>query len=277
MTENKLQKRAIRERMEKTDEKYTAARRALLDVAAGPPSHELHQLLRRPGTIVAVVNGGGGMNLALALPAIARHLDEGGHLVFSPYGDDFLGIPSAPDFAIARGVATLAEIETWIEGKDKENIGRAITEAAPGAQVLNGPSTPESLAEALELRPDPLLYVQDIQTDPPLRQPNPGRRLSEFDLVPENVQAIRPVIDKVEGRAIVGHCMPADDIESWESLSEVADYTLAIHDDYRSRSETNPNLTEATIEVFDSAGPLDSYKTTIDHAFLHWRRSAYSN
>lgn len=267
MTENKLKKRAIRERMAKTGEKYTAARRALLDVAAGPPSHELPHLLR-PGAVVAIVNGGGGTNLALAMPVLARHLDEGGHLVVTQYGDDALALPNALDIVVARGVATLAQVTAWLESDDEESLGQAVEAAVAGVRVFKGSTTPEILAGALELAPKPLLYVQDVQTDPPLRQPNPGRELSEFDLVPDNVRAIRGVIEKVGGQVIVGHCIPADDIESWEPISRVADYTLAIEHGY---IVGDKDEISATVEVFDSAGPLDSYKTSIDSSFLRWR------
>jgi hypothetical protein len=270
MTENKLEKRAIRQRMEETGEKYTIARRALQDAADGPSAHELQRLLR-PESVTAIVSGGGGANLALAMPVLAQHLDDGGHLVVTQYRDDALALPNALDFVVTRGIATVAEVMTWLESDDEDSLKRAIEAAVPGVQVSGGPTTPALLAKAMELGPKPLLYVQDVQTDPPLRQPNPGRELSEFDLVPDNVRAIRDVIDKVGGRAIIGHCIPAEDIESWEPISKVSDYTLAIEHDYIIAGEDETDEVCATVEVFDSAGPLDSYEATLDSGFSRWR------
>ncbi len=269
MTENKLLKRAIRQRMDETGEKYTAARRVLLDVGNGPPSHELQHLLR-PGIMTAIVNGGGGTNLALAMPVLAQHLDNGGHLVVTQYGDDALALPNALDFVVMRSVATVAEVIAWIESDDEDSLRQAIEAAVPNVKVFSGPTNPALLAEALELGSNPLLYVQDVQTDPPLRQPNPDRRLSEYDLVPDNVHAIRDVIEKVGGQAIIGHCIPGDDIESWEPISKVSDYTLAIEHDYIRAGDESDEV-KATVEVFDSAGPLDSYEAVINSAFLQWR------
>lgn len=268
MTENKLEKRAVRQRMAKTGEKYTVAHRALLEPEAA--DYELRHLVQ-PGNVVAIVNGGGGTNLSLALPVLARHLEDGGHLVLTRYRDDRDSIPGAPDLVVGRGIATVAEIVAWIEAKDEDALMQAVETAAPDALFFRGPTTPECLAAALELGPKPLLYVQDVQTDPPLELSGVEGRPHEYELVPENVRAIRAVVEMVGAAAIVCHCASAEDIESWEPLAAVCDYTLAIEDDYHS----NPKEPPATVEVFDPAGELGSYETTIDTTFLGWRQALH--
>ncbi|HET7444521.1 MAG TPA: hypothetical protein VFJ57_07680 [Solirubrobacterales bacterium] len=268
MTDNKAQKRAIRQRMEETGEKYTTAQRALLATEDRCP--ELPQLIK-PGAVIAIVNGGGATNLAFAMPVLAHHLDSGGHLVVTQYGDDRFAIPSAPDLVVARGIASVAEMTAWLEARDEGKLRHAFEAAVSGVKVFKGPTTPEILADALKAEPNPLLYVQDVQTDPPLLRPAQADRRDEFELVPDNVRAIRQVIEQVRGAAIVGHCMPAYDIEGWEPISEVADHTLAIEHDYLRFDRDDDRRFDATIEVFDPAGPLDSYETTIDTSFLRWR------
>jgi hypothetical protein len=270
MTERRIEKRAVRLRMAETGEKYTAARRALLE-----PKTEDYELghLVRPGMVIAIVNGGGATNLALAMPVLARHLEGGGHLVVAQLGDDSWAMPGAPDLVVGRGIATAEEVAGWIAAEDEHELRRAVEAAAPRVQVLEGLATPDQLAAALELAPNPLLYVQDIQTDPPLRPLAVADPPDEFAEVPENVRAIRRVIEETKATAIVCHCIPADDIQSWEPLAKVTDYTLAIEDDYMRRVVGgDKGLVEVTVDVFDSEGELGSYETTLDTKFLDWRQ-----
>lgn len=270
MTDNKAQKRAIRQRMAETGEKYTDARRELLNPGTSSDSFELRHLVK-PRTVSAIVSSGGGTNLALAMPVLARHLDRGGHLVVTQYRDDASAMPGPLDLVVTRGIATLDEVRGWLEEDDRSGLEPAVEAAAAGVQVFKGPTTPALLREALMLGPNPLLYVQDVQTDPPLQQPARNRRLKhEHELVPDNVEALGEVVLSVGASAIVGHCMPADDIESWEPLSKVADHTFAIEHDYLMGDQVEEGF-EATVDVFDPDGQLGSYKTVIDAAFLQWR------
>ncbi len=264
MTENKHEKRAIRRRMAETGEKYTVASRALRE-----PGLELPDLVR-PGSMVAIINSGGATNLSLAMPVLARHLEDGGHLVLTQYGDDRFAIPGAPDLVVGRGIATTAEIAGWIEDRDEGGLRQAFEAAVSGVQVFKGPTTPERLVAALALGPNPLLFVQDIQTDPPILLSEAEDRLSDYELVPDNARAIRKAIAEAGSTAIVCHCMGAEDIESWEPLAAVCDYTLAIEHDHI-RLDRDEGQIAATIEVFDASGHLGSYETTIDSEFLDWR------
>jgi hypothetical protein len=271
MTERKIEKRAVRLRMAETGEKYTAARRALLEPKT--EDYELGRLVR-PGNVIAIVNGGGATNLALAMPVLARHLEGGGHLVVAQLGDDGWAMPGAPDLVVGRGIATIEEVRGWIEDEHEHEheLRQAVEAATPRVQVVGG-LVPEQLAAALELGPNPLLYVQDIQTDPPLRPLAVADPPDEFAHVPENVRAIRRVIEETKATAIVCHCIPADDIQSWEPLAKVSDYTLAIEDDYMRRVVGgDKGLVEVTVDVFDSEGELGSYETTLDTRFLDWRQ-----
>lgn len=265
MTENKLEKRAIRRRMAKTGKKYTVASRALRE-----PGFELPDLVL-PGKLVAIVNSGGATNLSLAMPVLARHLENGGHLVLTQYRDDPDSIPGAFDLVVGCGIATAAEIAGWIAARDEGTLRQAVEAAAPGAHIFRGPTAPEVLAAALALGPNPLLFVQDIQTDPPILLSEEKVRLREYELVPDNARAIRKVLDETGSAAIVCHCMGAEDIESWEPLAAVCDYTLAIeHEPFR--FDRDERKAAATVDVFDSSGQLGSYETTIDTEFLDWRR-----
>jgi hypothetical protein len=270
MTERKREKRAVRRRMAETGEKYTAARRALVEPTT--KDYELGHLVR-PEKVIAIVNGGGATNLAFAMPVLARHLEDGGHLVVTQLGDDGWAMPGAPDLVVGRGIATAEEVGSWIGAEDEHQLRQAVEAAASRVQVLEGRATSEQLAAALERGPNPLLYVQDIQTDPPLRPLNVVDPPDEFANVPENVRTIRRVIEETKATAIVCHCIPADDIESWEPLAKVTDYTLAIEDDYMRRVvRGDEGLVEVTVEVFDSGGELGSYETTLDTRFLDWRQ-----
>jgi hypothetical protein len=205
------------------------------------------------------------------MPVLARHLEGGGHLVFTQYRSDPDSIPGALDLVAARRIATVAEIASWIEAGDEDSLQKAVAAAAPGVQRFKGPTTPERLAAALALGPDPLLFVQDIQTDPPILVSGTEGRPSPYELVPDNVRAIREVIDRVGAAAIVCHRMGAEDIESWEPLAAVSDYTLAIEDDYM-RFDRDERQVAATVSVFDPSGQLGSYETRIDTGYLDWRR-----
>ena len=82
MTSDSAFKRAVRERMNATGEKYTEARRAIAEVDAGRHSRDPVRAALRPGRVIGIVSGGGGTNLGLVMPYLIQLQDRGHHLTY---------------------------------------------------------------------------------------------------------------------------------------------------------------------------------------------------
>ena len=268
MTSDSAFKRAVRERMQNTGEKYTQARRAIAaDPALG--SQDPVRAALQPGRVVGIVCGGGATNLGLVIPHLIALQDRGHHLTFTSERKGLFEVPGPFDFVCARGLLSAEAMGELILADDDPEVGELVA-ALPSASVSPGPLPPGTwrthLAAKATTARAPIVWVQDIQVGPPLAL---GRNDDIYDAIAQQLAGLRDIATETGAIVAVGHCMPYDSPEGWDVIVDGADDTFVIDsDDARSAGGVARG---ATIEHHSHDAPPASFRRTIDTSFSDWR------
>ena len=271
MTSDSAFKRAVRERMQSTGEKYTQARRA---VAADPAlgSQDPLRTALRPGRVVGIVSGGGGTNLALVIPYLIKFQDRGHWLTYlRSERTGLFEVPSPFDFVCARGLASYDEVGDLIAAEDPR--AEALLMALPDDTATHGPLLAadwrQHLAEKAVGGRAPVVWIQDVQVGAPFA---PRRRDEDSDeAIAEQLALLRDVAVESGAIVAVGHCMPYDWHDGWDVIVEGADDTFVIASD--DTYDVDGATRGATIEHHSHDAPPANFRRTIDTSFSRWRRT----
>lgn len=281
MTEQSALKDAVRERMARTGEKYTEARRRIIEIDAVEVTDRLETDLR-PGTMTAVIGGGGMTNFGLVMPRLLEFLEQG-HLV-AVAAHEGRPVPfnmSSPfDFIVARGLADneeLARLFASEDEQDRERLRRLIDEAMEGMFFPGRPITEREWVSRLETtdgEPRAVLYVPDLQVDHPLADWPSGESttLGDFEAMPAQLTGLRSIARRSDAIVIGAHCMPPEGEGGWRVVSEIVDETIVIQsnravDEGRSRTHTLHHYSNWA----QHSGPERRTQTEIDTGFSDWR------
>jgi hypothetical protein len=273
MTTDRAFKRAVRERMAQTGEKYTVARRALAGDDGGSRREDPITAALRPCRMTGFVSGGGMTTLGLVLPHLLRLEDEGHHLTIAPHisgqrGHPMSELPSLLDQVTARGLATPQRMAEDLAGE--LTLLRQLAERMPGSSLLPGATRDSRLSNHLrENERDgrtAVIWVQDVQTDPPLTRGGDGG----FDGIEAQLDGLRRIARETGAIVVVGHCMPPEYEDGWEVLRAGADDTFVIADDTR-LAATDDHIDSAVIEHHAADQPAYRFEREIDLRFGTWR------
>ncbi|MDO8184655.1 hypothetical protein Q5424_04820 [Conexibacter sp. JD483] len=153
-------KRAVRERMAATGEKYTQAYRALTE----PDDGFIPEVV--PGKVTAVMSSGGHLNLDLIAPALTAALATGQRLIVVPYeGRTVYSLPGLLDLAVMRGITDDDAIAEIFATRDRARLAR-IFEAVDDIEFWM-PRVPQTRWEE-KLDNQTVVWVQDVQAAAPL-------------------------------------------------------------------------------------------------------------
>jgi hypothetical protein len=285
VTQNRSVQQAARKRALETGENYTTAMRATLaargDDDAGnrarrPPAPAVNPDALRPGTVTVAISGGGAGNLGLVLPDLVR-LRNAGHTVLAAKHDSGRGIVdlgSPLDFAWAGGYATIAEIRAMLAERAPDEIVRFVTRANHGIRFL---ARPLSMGEWRELIKEatanpgkqPVVWVQDIQTNGAIAGWPGSSRLSEYDQVPLQLSGFKELAEDTGCIVAAGHVLP-DDEPGWRVVAGIATEVMVL-------DEESPRLSEVAkpreVELRHLNPNGDDWTTTatLDTSFWDWR------
>lgn len=284
MTVDKAFKRAVRERMRQTGEKYTEARRALggTDGGAGrPESADPIAAGLRPGRLVAFVCGGGFVNFSLVMPYLIQFQDRGHHLTYVlSERDGILEIPSPFDFACARGITSTEHVAEILADEDAgEDAMNALIAGVPNASLTDEPM--HDLLWARHLREKTatgraaVLWVNDVQVGPPLARAGEGG----FDGIADQLVGLRRLAVETGAIIALGHCMPAHYRDGWDVIVNGVDETFVISSHVDDAPEDHAEQPgddggRMRIEHHWKGGPAYSFPCEVDTGFGRWR-SAY--
>ena len=259
--------------MEATGEKYTLARRAVLngDGSDGTWADPVRTALR-PGTVTAVIAGGGMNNLGLVMPQLIALLDTG-HQLMTVLSErrGLLNVPSPFDFVVARGVTDSAEVDRLLQQDDWDRLADLVSRGADGITFVDGPVVPSVWREELEARRErdlmPVLWVQDIQVGPPCAI---GRG-DEFEQIPRQIEELRFLARGTGAIVALGHCMILEDEEGWRPVVDAVDEAFVIDADLVSPEEpAEPR--GATILHYRDGQSEGVFRRKLDTNFCRWRR-----
>lgn len=237
MTQNKDLKAAIRARMAAEDESFNTARRRVLGERGPGGQTALLAAVKqamKPGTVTAVVSGGGVTNFGMVSRAISSLLLDGASLVHTTAGRD--GIESLPgdvDFAIATGRVSGEEAVTALAGSEGAR-GKFFERIEPLMRrifVLNGQTAYENLRRELVTTGAtgvaPVLWVQDFDDGGPFATGSGWRER----LRPDELAVQLPLLKRlaVETGAVVamGELQSWSEREGWSAILDHADVTIA--------------------------------------------------
>lgn len=281
MTEQSALKEAIRARMERTGEKYTEARRKIIEIDAVEVTEHLETDLQ-PGTMTAVIGGGGMTNFGLVMPRLLEFLGRGYLVAVAAHEGRPLpfNMSSPFDFVVARGLADneeLARLFASEDDEDRERLRQLVDEAMEGMFFPGRPITERewvSRLETAEDEPPAVLYVPDLQVDHPLSDWPSGESttLGDFEAMPAQLTGLRSIARSTGAIVIGAHCMPPEGEGGWRVVSEIVDRTIVIQsnravDEGRSRTHTLHHYSNWA----EHPGPERRTRTEIDTGFSDWR------
>jgi hypothetical protein len=276
VTSDRSLKQQIRARMREHGEKYTVARRAILNELLDPDARSLLRKALTEGALVASVCGGGSVNTTFLLPELVVLRDAGHELAVLPY-DPHLGayaLPSPLDFAVLSGHCTVDDIRR----RDKGKLVPAVDDAMVGIHVFSGARSRSDWTGTMTLMAErsgraPVLFVQDAQAAGPFAEwlPGPGRRRHEFDLLPGQLMELAMLARTTGAIIAIGHCQAASEEDDWRVVAERAADTFVIDTPRWSESEG----VEPTIRYISERNGADHcVRGWVDSRFDEWRMPA---
>ena len=268
MTDNRSFKKAVRERAARTGEKYTTARRALLADGHDNGSADPIEAALTPGSVIAFVCGGGMTNLALVMPTLVKLRGRGHKLMCMLSERHSMALPSAGDFAVVSGAATVNEVVDAYRSDADDQVEAAIFAAAEGVTVVDGPTTFGEWVEQLQTRSSrglaPVLWVQDIQVGGPFAL---GSR-NDVDEISDQLAGLHDLARETGAIIALGHCMSFDMRESWQMIVDGVDETFVVDDEEQSVWGRDP--TKLTLHHFRGRQKT-LISRVVDHRFSSWR------
>jgi hypothetical protein len=137
-----------------------------------------------------------------------------------------------------------------------------------GSEAVYGRSTDSAWREraircTTEAGP-PVIWVQDIQTHPPLARAGED----EFEGIGEQLAGLRAIAQQTQAIIAVGHCMPVDFIDGYEVILHGVDDTFVIDEEVTSDDR---GLRRATVEHHTQDAPAEEFERQIDTQFAAWR------
>lgn len=242
----------------------------------------------RPGTLTAVVNAGGLVNLALVIPTLVRLVDQGHKLgvVGSKNGSRSTGLAAPFDFVAARGPKSLGALNALLRGGTPEEemrwseiigdgLARAVFNAnpRPGSEWLSDlkPEEPEK---------ESVLLVPDLQEDVALRDWTPDlsatSAISPFEIMPAQLVALKALSRRGNLVVVGGHCAGHECSDSWRVVADIADQTIIVKD----LGEVRHGRLAVELNYYSprsaSSLPEATERRVVDLRFSGWRSASPS-
>jgi hypothetical protein len=239
----------------------------------------------QPGTFTAIVSPAGLVNLALVMPTLIKHVDQGHKLgvVGSKDGSPSTGLAAVFDFIAARGPKALEDLIGLLQkgaGTDEAPWSEVLGEGLGRAIFRPQPCNDSDWLSALEPEePDKssILLVPDLQEDHVLRQWTPDlsscSAISYFDVMPAQLAGLK-ALSRRGGVAVVGgHCAGYERSDSWRIVADIADQTIVVRD----RGEVRRGRHAAELSYYSpgsaAASPDAVEERVIDLRFAEWRNA----
>lgn len=285
MSSNSAVKREARARQKQTGEKYSVARRNVIDGKNGGPGPlPGARLALDPETVSAVISGFGMHNLGLAMPTLLAAAADGQTVVIAAHEGEQTpwNMASPLDFLAASGRDGFEAIAAWKrrnEEQTRQRVMDLLNVVLAEFTFAQGPLPEQGWLELLGKGPS-VLYIPDLQVDLPLSDWHGKRteKLSQFDLIPVQLTGLKSLARKSGAAILGGHCMGAADEGGWRVVAEIADETILIHEDERPYEEEryildDDHRREVRLERRSrwSEDKAPEERAVIDTSFCDWR------
>lgn len=242
-----------------------------------------------PGTLTAVVNAGGLVNLALVMPTLLRLVDQGHKLgvVGSKNGSKSTGLAAPFDFVAARGPQSLEDLNALLNGSTvakemqwSEIVGDGLAKAIFNPNPRHDSEWLSDL-ESEEPDKESVLLVPDLQEDLALRDWSPDLSrspvISSFDVMPAQLAGLKALSRRGDLAVVGGHCAGHECNDSWRVVADIADQTIVVKD----LGEVRPGRLAVELSYYSPGSatglPEAAEQRVVDLRFSEWRNASRLN